>query len=119
MNVTAHQEKEKNENTDKKKAGKERRRETDFKEAACCPSAVVQGAARRKNGLCEGSAWDNWDPRKGQQPLRPNPNGVGNPTITLTRLLIRAVQFCSLLYTVYTTKILHFTIQKYKSQYVF
>ena len=26
----------------------------DFKEAGCCPSAIVQGAARRKNGLCEG-----------------------------------------------------------------
>ena len=39
----------------KRKAGEERR-EIDFEEAACYPSAVVQGAARRKNGLCEGSA---------------------------------------------------------------
>ena len=48
---------------------KGRRRQADFEEAACYPSAVVQGAARRKNGLCEGSARGNWDPREGQQPF--------------------------------------------------
>ena len=49
MNVIAHQEKEKNEETKKGKRGageKERRKQaTDFKEAVCCPSAVVQRAA--------------------------------------------------------------------------
>ena len=40
-----------------------------FIEAASYPSAVVQGAARRKNGLCEGSALGNWDPREDQQPF--------------------------------------------------
>ena len=60
MNVSAHQKKEKNEKTGKRKAGEERR-PAYFEEAACYPSAV-QGAARRKNGLREGSAWDNWDP---------------------------------------------------------
>ena len=40
-------------------------RERPFKEAECYPSAVVQGAARRKNGLCEGSARGSWDPREG------------------------------------------------------
>ena len=69
MNVAAHQEKEKNEKTGKRKAKVEKRRQANFKEAACYPSAVVQGAARRKNGLCEGSAWGNWDPREGQQPF--------------------------------------------------
>ena len=44
-----------------------RERQANFKEAACYPSAVVQGAARRKNGLCEGSARGNWDSRKDQQ----------------------------------------------------
>ena len=50
MNVTAYQE-EKNEETKtgKRKAGEERKQVTDFKEAVCCPSAVVQGAAQRKN----------------------------------------------------------------------
>ena len=52
MNIAAHQEKEKNEKTGKRKAGEERRQD-DFKDAACYPSAVVQGAARQKNGLCE------------------------------------------------------------------
>ena len=66
MNVVAHQEKEKNEETGKRNAGVEGR-QTNFKEAACYPSVVVQGAARRKDGLCEGSARDNWDTREGQQ----------------------------------------------------
>ena len=74
MNVATHQEKD--EKTVKRKAGV-KRRHADFKAAACYFSAVVQGAARRKNGLCEGSARGNWDPREGQQPFRPNPNGSG------------------------------------------
>ena len=68
MNVATLQEKEKNEKTVKKKA-RVKRRQADFKEAACYPPAVVQGAARRKNGLCEGSARGNWDPREDQQPF--------------------------------------------------
>ena len=68
MNVAAHQEKEKNKKTGKKKTGVERR-QANFKKAACCPSAVVQRAAWRKNGLCEGSTRGNWDPRKDQQPF--------------------------------------------------
>ena len=68
MNDAAHQEKEKNEKTGKKRAGVERR-QANFKEVACYPSAVVQGAARRKNALCEGSAWGNWNSREGQQPF--------------------------------------------------
>ena len=68
MNVATHQEKEKNEKTVKRKAGV-KRRQANFKEAACYPSAVVQGAARRKNGLCEGSARGDWNPREDQQPF--------------------------------------------------
>ena len=68
MNVAAHQEKEKNEKTGKRKAGEERK-QADFKEAAWYLSAVVQAAARQKNGLCEGSARGNWDLREGQQPF--------------------------------------------------
>ena len=66
MNVAAHQEKD--EKTSKRKTGEERR-QANFKEAACYPSTVVQGAARRKNGLCEGSGQSNWDPREGQRPF--------------------------------------------------
>ena len=49
MNVIAHQQKEENEETKKGKRGagekKKRKQATDFKDAVCCPSAVVQGAA--------------------------------------------------------------------------
>ena len=49
MNITTHQEKEKNEEAKKDKRGagekKKRKQVTDFKEAVCCPSVVVQGAA--------------------------------------------------------------------------
>ena len=69
MNVATHQDKEKNDKTGKRKAGVERRQATDLKEAACCPFAVVQGAARRRNDLCEGNARGNWDPREDQQPF--------------------------------------------------
>ena len=68
MNVATHQEKEKNEKTVKRKAGVEKR-QANFKEAACYRSAVIQGAAWRKNGLCEGNAQGNWDSREGQQPF--------------------------------------------------
>ena len=37
------------------------------------------------------SARGNWDPRKDQQPFRPNPNWVGNRTTTLRLLLIGAL----------------------------
>ena len=46
MNVAAHQEKKNNEDTGRRKAGKERRQMTDFKKAACCPSAIVQGEGK-------------------------------------------------------------------------
>ena len=89
MNVTAHQQKEENEETKKGKrgAGEKRKQATDFKEAVCCPSAVVQGQHSKK---MKGSAWGNWDPRESQQPFRPNPNGSGDRTTTLRRLLIDA-----------------------------
>ena len=69
MNVTAHQEKEKK--TGKRRAGEKRKKKqaTDYKEAVCCPSAVVQGAAQRKNDVRERSARGNWDPREVQQPF--------------------------------------------------
>ena len=94
MNVAPYQEK-KDENTSNRKAGKEIR-QANFKEAACYPFAVVQRAAWQKNDLCEESARGNWDLQEGQQPFEPNPNGVGDRTTTLRRLLIGAVQFCSL-----------------------
>ena len=47
MNVAAHQKKEKNEKTGKRKAGEERR-PIDFKEAAYYPSVIVQGGCTAK-----------------------------------------------------------------------
>ena len=50
MNVAAHQEK-KNEETKKGK----RKQAINFEKAVCCPTAVVQRAALRKNeGECPG-----------------------------------------------------------------
>ena len=97
MSVAAHldKEKEKNEKMDKRKAGEERR-QANFKETACYPSLVVQGAAQRKNGLCEGSARGNWDPRERPTTILTQPKRVGDRTTTLRRLLIGAVQFCLL-----------------------
>ena len=48
MNVAAHWEREKNEESGKRKAGEVRKQTTDLKEAACCSSAVVQEAAGKK-----------------------------------------------------------------------
>ena len=49
MNVTAHQEKKNEETkTGKRKAGEERRQATNFKEAVCCPSVVVQRVSTEK-----------------------------------------------------------------------
>ena len=47
MSVTAHQAKEKNKETKtrKRRAGEKGKQATDFKEAVCCLSAVVEGAA--------------------------------------------------------------------------
>ena len=42
------------------------------------------------------SARGNWDPREGEQPFRPNPNGAGDRTTTLRRLLIGADELFSL-----------------------
>ena len=51
INVTAHQ--EKNEKTGIKKAGERRGQATDFRKAVCCPTSVVQRAARQKMVLRE------------------------------------------------------------------
>ena len=74
----------------KREAADERRHGTDFKEAACCPSAVVQGEAQRKNGLFQRSAREKWVPREGHQSFPPNPNEDGDRTTTLRWLLISA-----------------------------
>ena len=76
MNVAAHQDKEKNEKTGKRKVGEERK-QADFKEALCYPSAVVQEAARQKHGLCEGSARGNWAVGKANNHYNRTQTGLG------------------------------------------
>ena len=49
-----------------------------------------EGSTAKKWFVLGASARVNWDSRKGQQLFRPNPNGVGDSTITLRRQLIGA-----------------------------
>ena len=86
MNVTAHQQKEKNEET---KAGSRKtgNRQPILKKLC---AALLQSFSGQCGKKINGSAWGNWDPRKGRQPFRPNPNGIGDRTTTLRRLLIGA-----------------------------
>ena len=54
-------------------------------------AALLQSFRGQHSEKMKGSARGNWDPREGQQPFRPNPNGAGDRTTTLRRLLIGAV----------------------------
>ena len=77
MNVTAHQEKEKNEETKKSKRGageKKRKPATNFKEAVCCPTAVVQGQHSQK---MKESLRGNWHPREANSHFDPIQTGPG------------------------------------------
>ena len=47
----------------------------------------IENKAAIKNSCC---ARNNSDPREGQQPFQPNPNGVGDRTTSLRRLLVGA-----------------------------
>ena len=55
-------------------------------------AALLRSFRRQHSEKMKGSARGNWDPREGQQPFRPNPNGAGERTTTLRRLLIGAVE---------------------------
>ena len=86
MNVTAHQEKEENEDT--KKGKKKRGNRQPILKKLC--AALLQSFREQHSEKMKGSARGNWDPREGQQPFRPSPNGVGDHITTLRRLLIGA-----------------------------
>ena len=91
MNVTAHQEKKENEETKKDKRGAgERKRENRRPILRKLCAAFLRSFRGQHSEKMKGSAWGNWDPREGQQPFRPNPNGAGDRTTTLRRLLIGA-----------------------------
>ena len=53
-------------------------------------AALLRSFRGQHSEKMKGSARGNWNPREGQQPFRPNPNGVGDRTTTLRRLLIGA-----------------------------
>ena len=53
-------------------------------------AALLRSFRGQHSEKMKGSARGNWDPREGQQPFRSNPNGVGDCTTTLRRLLIGA-----------------------------
>ena len=91
MNVTAYQEKEKNEETKmgKRREGEKRKKNRRPILRKLC-AALLRPFREQHNEKMKGSARGNWDPRKVQQPFRPNPNGVGDRTTTLRRLLIGA-----------------------------
>ena len=119
MNFSAHQEKEKNEKTGKRKT-REQRRQADFKEAACHPSAVVQKAARRKMVCVRGVLGETGTLGKANSGFNPTQTGLGPH-----HHVEAAIDWCSSIllalhvYTISTTEISHFTIQKDRSQHVF
>ena len=59
------------------------------------------GSSTAKKWFVPGSSRGKWDPREGQQPFRPNPNGSGDRTITLRRLLIGADEIILVRFDVY------------------
>ena len=80
MNVIAYQE-EKN----RDEYGQERENRRPILKKLC--AALLRSFRGQHGEKMKGSAWDRW---KGQQPFRPNPNGVGDRTTRLRRLLIGA-----------------------------
>ena len=58
-------------------------------------AALLRSFRGQHSEKMKGSARGNWNRREGQQSFRPNPNGVGDRTTTLRRLLIGAMLFYS------------------------
>ena len=52
VNVVAHQKEQENKNTSKKKAGKEKRQATDFRETEWYPSVIFRGQHGKKMNKC-------------------------------------------------------------------
>ena len=53
-------------------------------------AALLRSFRGQHSEKMKGSARGNWDLGEGQQPFRPNPNGAGDRTTALRRLLIGA-----------------------------
>ena len=54
-------------------------------------AALLRSFKGQHSKKMKGSARGNWDPREGQQSFRTSPNGVGDRTTTLRRLLFGVV----------------------------
>ena len=76
--------------TSMNKAGEGRRQAIDFR-VLLCAALLRSFRGQHNKKWFEGSSRGNWDPRECQQPFQPNPNGVGDRTTTLRRLLTGAV----------------------------
>ena len=76
MNIATHQEKEKNEKTGKRKAGEERR-QANFTEAACYPSADVQGQHGEKIVCVRGVPRVTGNLGKANSHFNPTQTGLG------------------------------------------
>ena len=90
MNVTVHQEKEKNDETETGKNRAEREKESRRPILRKLCAALLRLFRGQHNEKMKVNAQGIWDSREGQQPFRTNPNGVGDRTTTLRRLLIGA-----------------------------
>ena len=55
-------------------------------------AALLRSFRGQHSEKMKGSAQGNLDPREGQQPFQPNPNGAGDRTTTLRRLLVGAAE---------------------------
>ena len=89
MNVTADQEKARMRRRRRARVGQEKRKRENRPPILRKLCAVLLRSFRGQHSeKIKGSARGNWDPREGQQPFRPNPNGVGGHAIMLRRLLI-------------------------------
>ena len=87
MNVTTDQEKQNNEDRARGRQEKRENRRPILKKLC---AAFLRSFRGQHGEKIKGSARGNWDPLESQQPFRPNPNGIGDRTTTLRRLLIGA-----------------------------
>ena len=112
MNVAAHQEKEKNEKTGKRKAGVERR-QADFKEAACYLLRWFRRLHGEKMVCMRGVPGATGTLGKANSHFDPTQTGRGpHHHVEAAVDWYSSILLALHLHTTYTTEISHFTIQK-------
>ena len=75
----------------RKRAGEKRKRKNRRPILKMLCAALLRWFRGQHSEKKKRSARGNWDAGEGEQPFRPNSNGVGDRTTTLRRLLIGAV----------------------------